>query len=74
MRRMDWKRFDESGRGLIEVLSKHLPGGTEENHEETSVITGDVPFMFPYYRIYIYIYKTNETLVYTHRKNIQPIP
>jgi hypothetical protein len=25
--------FEESRRGLIEVLSRQLPGGTEESHE-----------------------------------------
>jgi hypothetical protein len=26
-----WKEFD---RGLIELLSRHLPGGTKQNHEK----------------------------------------
>jgi hypothetical protein len=26
--------MDGSGRGLIEVLSRNFPGGTEENHKQ----------------------------------------
>jgi hypothetical protein len=35
--------LDGSGRTLIEVLPRHLPGGTEENHKKYSVRTGGVP-------------------------------
>ena len=28
--RIDWKGFGKNCRGLIAVLSRHLPGGTEE--------------------------------------------
>jgi hypothetical protein len=29
---MNWKGFQGSSSGLIEILSWNLPGGTEENH------------------------------------------
>jgi hypothetical protein len=28
------KNLDRSDRGITEVLSQHLPGGTEEHHEK----------------------------------------
>jgi hypothetical protein len=31
---MNWKDLEESRRSLIEVLSRYLPGGTEENREK----------------------------------------
>jgi hypothetical protein len=31
---MNWKGFEGIGRGLIEALSRQLPGETEETHEE----------------------------------------
>jgi hypothetical protein len=35
--------LEESGRGEAEVFSQHSSGGTEENHEESSVRTVGVP-------------------------------
>jgi hypothetical protein len=32
-----WKGFEGTGCGLIEVLYWHLPGRTEENHEQLSL-------------------------------------
>jgi hypothetical protein len=37
------KDLEESGRGVIEVLSSHSPGETEENHEKPSVRIGNIP-------------------------------
>jgi hypothetical protein len=34
--------FEESCHGLIEVLSWHLPGGTEENHGKPVMTAGVV--------------------------------
>jgi hypothetical protein len=31
----NWKNLEGNKCGLIEVLSRHLPGGTEENHKKT---------------------------------------
>jgi hypothetical protein len=33
---MYWKAFEGSGNGLTEVLSWHLPWGTEKNHEKSN--------------------------------------
>jgi hypothetical protein len=33
---INWKECGRSGRGIFEVLSRHLPGRTEENHENLS--------------------------------------
>jgi hypothetical protein len=32
---MNWKEFERIRSGLIEELSPHLPGGIEENHENS---------------------------------------
>jgi hypothetical protein len=37
-RMMNWKGLYGSNRGLIDVLSQHLPGGTEENHRNPQAI------------------------------------
>jgi hypothetical protein len=37
---MNWKRFGRID--LIEILLWHFPGGTEENHGETSVMVAHV--------------------------------
>jgi hypothetical protein len=29
-----WKDLEKSGRNLVKVLSRHVPGGTEENNEK----------------------------------------
>jgi hypothetical protein len=33
---MKWKKSGRKGRDLIEILSRHLIGGTEESHENLS--------------------------------------
>jgi hypothetical protein len=33
---MDWEGFEVSGNGLIEILSRNFPAGSEENYENKS--------------------------------------
>jgi hypothetical protein len=42
---MDWKEFGKKFRSPIEILSSYLPGGSEENIENSDRITG-VPLGF----------------------------
>jgi hypothetical protein len=37
---MNVKNFEVSGQDLVEVLFRHFPGETEENHEQLIRITG----------------------------------
>jgi hypothetical protein len=35
----NWREFGAKYHGLIKVLSQHLPGRTEENHETPQILT-----------------------------------
>jgi hypothetical protein len=45
---MNWKEFWGCGHGLIQVLSWHLPGVTEEKHESFKIsgILAEIPPMY----------------------------